>query len=41
MKNVIIQIKGQIEDDVTTEEVENKIANSDICDIEYILVEEN
>lgn len=41
MRDVIIQIKGQIEDDVSLEEIKDKISDSDICDITTIAVKED
>ena len=41
MKDIIIQIKGQVEDDVSITEIENKIYDSDILDFyENVIVEE-
>lgn len=41
MKDIIIQIKGQVEDDVSTTEIENKIYDSDVLDFyENVIVEE-
>lgn len=41
MKEIVIQIKGQIEDDVSTSEIENAIYdNLPIDFIESVLVEE-
>ena len=40
MKDVVIQIKGQIEDDVSTEEVENAIYDNLPVDIKTVIVEE-
>ncbi len=38
MKDVVIQIKGQIEDDVSTTEVENAIYDNLPVDIEFVIV---
>lgn len=41
LKDIIIQIKGQVEDDVSITEIENKIYDSDILDFyENVTVEE-
>ena len=40
MKTIVIQIKGQIEDDVSTSEIENAIYDNLPIDIETVTVEE-
>ena len=41
MKDIIIQIKGQVEDSVSVSEIENKVYDADILDfIENLIVEE-
>lgn len=40
MKNIVIQIKGQIEDDVSIDEVENAIYDELPIDFESVIVEE-
>lgn len=40
MKTIVIQIKGQIEDDVSTSEVENAIYDNLPIDFESVSVEE-
>ena len=40
MKEIVIQIKGQIEDDVSTSEVENAIYDNLPVDFETVTVEE-
>ncbi len=40
MKTIVIQIKGQIEDDVSTSEIENAIYDRLPVDIETVTVEE-
>ena len=40
MKTIVIQIKGQIEDDVSTSEVENAIYDNLPVDFESVVVEE-
>lgn len=40
MKNIVIQIKGQIEDDVSINEVENAIYDELPIDFESVIVEE-
>ena len=41
MKDIVIQIKGQVEDSVSVSEIENKVYDADILDfIENVIVEE-
>lgn len=40
MKTIVIQIKGQIEDDVSTSEIENTIYDNLPMDFELVNVEE-
>ena len=40
MKDVVIQIKGQIEDDVSTSEIENAIYGKLPIDFDSVIVEE-
>lgn len=40
MKNIVIQIKGQIEDDVSIDEVENAIYDELPVDLEMVTIKE-